>query len=339
MYPKLMYESADCYGLVYYPRLLSIPFSGRLDENYEWLASLYGLSYKRIMPSNPFDSKAAWEEYINRIWSYLEQGVAIQTWRSWGESKEESGKIYTDAGIRPFWWEGIESSHRPQQHALVIVGLDKSKGIVYLNDPGCGWFGKGEYEQMTLDNFRAIVEDLPLMTRYCLRVFTRGNVPAKDQSLIEKMVQQRILKKLKGDAAVYDKTKENCLYGLKGLEEFKNDLLPGEFARILEERMQKAKINPSEVLSYLNMGLYQHSYIISIAAEYLESESKEQEWRWLSRLHILYEKLYILNARLISIFKDNYDLVGDLNKSEPTLLEMRNVLDELINLVRYYPKV
>jgi hypothetical protein len=117
------------------------------------------LSYKRIVPTKVEDKQGAWDEYVRTILLYLKEGSAVQTWRGWGEYREELDKIYTDVGIRPFWWEGIPRNHRPQQHAIAVVGLDLSKGIIYLNDPGCGWFGKGKSEEMRLTGGSSFAQD------------------------------------------------------------------------------------------------------------------------------------------------------------------------------------
>lgn len=335
-YPKSMYETASCYSFVYYPATLILPYGGRIDDEYEWLASLYGLSYKRIVPRELSDSQDAWNEYINRIWGYLQEGIPVQTTISWPEAKEEKGKLYILSEFRPFWWEGITKKNRPQIHQIVVVGLDKSKGVIYVNSPW-GWLGMGKYMEIGLGTFKELIKNVPLHTRYCTRVFRRSNASRKDEGLKEKLINQRIVKKLKGDPEVYDKPALYRLYGLEGVKALKNDLRPIRFSEILKIRMQKEGISPAEALIYLNLGLYQYSFKASIVAEYLEIIGKMEEGGWTSNLHILYEKLYILNGKLVVIFKSYPDFEQALKKSKPILEEMRRILDESIYFIQRYP--
>ncbi len=339
-YPKLVYYSAICYGFAYQPNTLSFPLAiwVGFDENYEWLASLYGLSYKRIKPLDVTNKDKAWNEFINTIWKYLQEGVPIEIRRSWLGRNEENGKIYLDAGIRPFWWESIAKEHRPELHALVIVGLDKSKGLVYVNDPGCGWFGMGKCEEIKLDDFRTMVEAVLPQLRYEAMVFTPSDTPKKNEDTIEEMVKQRIIKRLKGDPQVYDQINSNYLYGLKAIKALRNDLEPGEFFKILKAKMRTQRMQPQEAINFLQLCLYQFSYYTSITAEYLEAEGKTEEWIRVSNLHMLYEKIYVLNGRLLTIFKSCSDFEQAFAKSKPILGEMGKAFDELISFIQNYLK-
>ncbi|GAI25265.1 unnamed protein product, partial [marine sediment metagenome] len=123
--------------------------------------------------------------------------------------------------------------NRPEMHYIVVVGLDKSEGVIYVNDP---WPGNEPYKEMSLEGFRRLVEALGTELKYLSIGFTRNDVPGKDENRIEEMVKQRSLKKLRGDHAVYDKAPRYRLYGLKGLEAFKDDLAPTKFAGIMRAK-------------------------------------------------------------------------------------------------------
>ncbi|MBA7649001.1 hypothetical protein ES703_56793 [subsurface metagenome] len=331
-YHKSMYYSGNCYGFGYYPNTLYLGFPCEEEEDYEWLASLYGLSYERIVPAKTPNKEDAWDEYIDRIWSYLQEGVPVQTCWSWS-GREEGGKIYTRGGFRPYWWEGITRENRPEMHYIVVVGLDKSEGVIYLNDP---WPGNEPYKEMSLAGFRGLVETLGTELRYLTIGFTRNDVPGKDENRIEEMVKQRSPKKLRGDPAVYDKAPRYRLYGLKGLEAFKDDLAPTKFAGIMRAKARLATqgqvLRPIETVTYLNLHLYQYSFITSVSAEYLKATGETEAWRWLSNLHTLYEKLYVSSGKLVSIFKSSQDLDEALPKCAGTLSEMSGILDEIIDL-------
>lgn len=323
-YPELIYRSALGFGFVYYPRKLRIPYTIGTDKDYRWLASVYGLAYKPVAIKNTDDAQGAWEEYLRTIREFLLQGSAVQTWRAWGPYREEAGKLYTDAGIRPFWWEGVEKKNRPQQHAIVVVGLDLSKGVVYLNDPGCGWFGMSRAEEMKLDEFRKVVEMLSPAVRYRLRAYTKnGETPEK--AALEGMLQKRIEKKIAGVPEVYY-APEMGEFGLPGLKSFSDDLEPDAFSGILRGLVRKGDSGPPDILTELNLGIYQYCYLTSITADYLESARRIKEWESMSRLNIMYRRLYVLSTELAEAFKAEPDLNQAMVPAGPILKEMRAVL-------------
>lgn len=334
-YPKLVFESAGGYGFSYSPGVLNFPFTGWLDETFYWLSSLYGLVYERIAPVSISNKEEAWNDYINRIWDYLQKDIPVQTFRSWS-TQELGGRMYTPEGLRPFWWEGISKKHRPDKHALVIVGLDRSRGIVYVNDPGCGWFGMGRSEEIKLSRFRELTKPLPNDVKYYTRVFYPGRSAVVNESSKVAMIEQRIIKKIEGDPLVYDKETEYFLYGLKGITALRDDLEIDKFSQILRNRLQKEGVLPREVIGYLSLGLYQYAYITAVTASYLDAVGNAVEFERMSRLHALYEKLYALNWKLLSIFRPNSDFEEAVIRSGPVLEELRMALSELKSFFESY---
>jgi hypothetical protein len=327
-YPKLVYESTGGYGFVYSPGFLNFPFTGWLDETFHWLSSLYGLSFERVNGTGIAGEKRTWHEYINRIWDYLQKDTPVQVFRSWS-TREIDGRMYTPEGLRPFWWESVLKSHRPDKHALVIVGLDWSRGIIYINDPGCGWFGKGEYEEMSLIRFKELTKALPPEVKYSTRVFSYNDLPIVDEGRKSAMIEERIIDKIKGNPLVYDDGSGTFLYGLKGIAAMKKDLNENKFSEILEYRLRKEGMMPVEVIRYLILGFYQYVYITGVTAGYLEAAGDVKEYEEISKLHILYEKLYILSNRLLNIFRTNNDFNKAVRISRPILKEMRDSLGRL----------
>ncbi|MBU0547292.1 MAG: C39 family peptidase [Candidatus Omnitrophica bacterium] len=334
-YPKLVFESAGGYGFSYCPGTLVFPFTGWLDETFYWLSSLYGLAYERIAPASVSNKKEAWNDYINRVWDYLQKDIPVQAFRSWS-THELDGRMYTPEGLRPFWWEGILKKHRPDKHALVIVGLDRSRGVVYVNDPGCGWFGTGKAEEIKLSNFRKLTKSLPNDVKYYTRVFYPDRSAVVDESSKAAMITQRIIKKIEGDPLVYDKETEHFLYGLKGVTALRYDLEIDKFSEILKNRLKKDGVLPREVIGYLSLGLYQYAYITAVTAGYLDAVGNTVEFEKMSRLHSLYEELYTLNRKLLSIFRPNPDFEEAIIRSGPVLEELRMSLSELKSFFEGY---
>ena len=331
-YSKLIYESALGYGFIYSPdSLVTLPFTGFLvlDETFNWLASLYGLSFQRTPPPEGLNAGDAWKEYLDRIWNSLQKGIPLQTFRSWTTREAPDGRMYTDDGLRPFWWEGVSGGHRPDKHSLVVVGLDRANGLIYITSPGCGWFGAGKYEAMTLAKFRQITEPLYPRVRYATRSFAPNGSPEVPEQQKKELVRLRIAKKIAGDPEVYDKIDKPCIYGLKGIEALRNDLEPDKFSGILKAKAQKEKMEPKETVAYFNMAFYQYAYDTRITSSYLETAGDVEGYAKAAALHIIYEKLCVLNNRLLAVFKAEPDFDKAMERSGPVLEEMRKTLSEL----------
>lgn len=317
------------------------------DANNEWLASLHGLSYERVVPEGVVDPDKTWEEYINRIWQYLQYGSSVQVCRGWAPAKEEMGEIVSRPGVRLFWWEGMRREARPDMHYITAVGLDRSEGIIYVHDPIGGWFGTGKYMEIKLEPFRRLVERSPRQHRYITITFKRTTTPPKSEREIERLLKERIVRNIKGDSAVYNKPEmwrsfyrvkkvRRFEHGLKGLKAFKTDLDPGRFKKILRAKMEKSKIKPVEAISWIDLNVYHYSFIASISAEYLEEEGRIKEWEWMFDLHLLYEKLWVSTTKLRSIFKSTAELDQAVVKSKSILKEMGQTIDEMIKHFKLY---
>lgn len=158
-YPKSLYYSAKAYGSGYLPGGLYVEPDGWNDEINHWLASLQGLSYERIVPRPSGDSDKDWKNFIDRIWGYLKEGSPVQILRGWSRRvREEKGKLFSPSGKRMFWWEGMRKTVRPDMHYATAVGMDKAKGILYVNDPIAGWFGVKKNLEMDLKWLRGRME-------------------------------------------------------------------------------------------------------------------------------------------------------------------------------------
>ena len=123
---------------------------------------------------------------------------------------------------------------------------------------------------------------------------------------------------------------ERHLYGIAALRALRSDLEPATFFRILAMRTKRQNVSPVEVVVMLKLALYQHVFMTSLAAEHLEGERMTDEWEWLSKLNVLYHKLYISNMKLLSRLRETEGKKIEAQKCEPVLKEMRGTVDELI---------
>ncbi len=338
-YPKSVYYATNPYGFFYFQHSLALPFAPWKEADFEWLGNLYGLSFEKRVTPKGMDREAAWKEYLDRVEGYLRQGVPVQTYLGWVPRKKEEkeGKIVGRSGMRAFWWEGLTKKYRPDAHSFVVVGMDRSNDLFWLNVPVAGWFGMEKYLERPLSNFKRIMEPLRPELRYTTMVYLRTGQPQKDEKTIQELVRKRIVKKLRGDPAAYTKEpKKRYLYGISALEGLRDDLRPHMFFRILQGRMKKQGIAPLEVLVWLKLSLFQHTFMTSLAAEYLEGQRMMREWEWLSELNILYHRLYISSVKLVSIVRSTDDKRMWAEESDPVLKDMRTTIDEIIGHMQKY---
>ena len=331
-YPKSVYYATNPYGFFYYRHSLAMPFAPWKEADFEWLGSLYGLSFERKVRPRGMEGESAWKEYLDRIEGYLERGVPVQTYFGWRpeEREEREGKIVTRGGVRAFWWEGLTREFRPDTHSFVVVGMDRSKDLLWFNAPMAGWFGMGKYLKKPLSNLKRSLKSLRPELKYTTMAYVRRDTFPEDEKTRVELVKKRIVKKLEGDPAAYTKKPgDRQLFGIRALEGLRDDLRPHMFVRILEGRKRKQGIAPLGVVVWLKLSIFQHRFMTSLAAEYLEEQRMMEEWEWLSKLNILYHRLYISSVKLGPIIRS---AAGTLSaeKFEPVLQEMRRTLDEII---------
>lgn len=337
-YPETLYYSGQAYGFTYFPLLVDPP--GAWDDvNNRWLASLFGLSYERVMADGG--------DYIDKIWKYLQQGLPVLACRGWFGVSEAGAEIRV-GGKRAFWWEGMSKEARTQIHYLTIVGMDRANGTLYVNDPIYCWHGiQGKYAAISIDRFRRSAGQTPPMHKYIIKVFKETGEPRKREAEIQELVNHRIVQKLRGKPSVYDtpdtwrcyfgmSRNPRVEYGLKGLKSFRDDLEPFRFKSILEFLGKQRGMRPVDRLSYLNLYVYHRSMLTSIAAEYLEANNRIEEWKWLFELHMLYERLWLSTTKLCSIFRSSQSLGQAVDTSKPVLGKMRGTIDQMIDHIESY---
>jgi hypothetical protein len=349
-YPRSLYESASAYGFGYFPNSLGLMRHPWLDEENTWLAFLHGLSYERILPERTDNESKAWKEYIQRIKKLLQSGSPVQITKGWWKQsgyKEERGKIIQESLGRLFWWEGMTSKVRPDMHYFTAVGLDESQNVLIINDGIYGWVGKAAYGELRLDILRRLVTLVPEQHKYITITFKSSNEPRKSDEEIDRLVKNRIIKKLRGDPSVYDSLESwrsiynndrfpGFLYSREALVAFKNDLYPAKFERILKFRHENSNIEPADIISWLDLWIYHQSNIAFVTAEYLEESGKLKEWEWLFNYHILYEKLRSSTRMLRSVFKNNGNIDQAIEKCKPILEKMRLKVNEMISHIELY---
>lgn len=338
-YPKSLYYSTTPHSFFYYQYSLAMPFWAWMDEDHKWLASLYGLSYQKDVRPEGLDETAAWNEYIDRLTGFLRKGLPVQTYLGWAarEEDEKAGKIVTSSGLHAYWWEGLSRKTRPDTHSFVVVGIDKSGDKVWFNAPAAGWRGLPSYAERPLSKLTYTMRNLKPKIKYTTMTYLKTENPPKDDKTIQKLVQERILKKLRGDPEAYVKNPpERYLYGIAALRGLKKDLTPDRLVRIIQGRTRKHGVPAVEVPVGMKLAFYQYAFVTSVAAEYLESRRMIEEWEWLSRLSLLYHRLHIGSVKLVPIIMATNDKKVWAKKSAPILKEMRSTIDDTIKHMEKY---
>ena len=339
-YPKSVYLSSSPFGFFYIQGALAFPFSRWTEGDDQWIAELFGLSWEKRVKPPGIDGEEAWEEYIKRVEGYLKRGIPVQTFWNWTPNPEEEklDKIVTPTGERAFWWEGMTQKTRPDTHSFVIVGLDKANDQVRVNMPIGGWFGLEKYRAVRLSYLKKRIEPLRQDLKYTTIAYVPTGKPAKNEQEIKRLIGERILKKIQGDPAAYfNERQQRYQYGIQALKALKEDLDVIKFIPILETRSKRQDLSPLEILVLLKLGFYQMKFITSLAAEYLEEERRIPEWEWLSRLHILYYKLYISSIKLVDLARATDDKKNRAERFKPVLQEMQMTLDATIDHMKKYP--
>jgi hypothetical protein len=343
-YPQSLYYSAAGYGFAYVPKSLWLETVAHWDDaSNQFLASLYGLSHERVLPEKEGDEEKAWAEYIDRIKGYLQKGSPVQIVKGW-EARHEKGQVVNvGTGMRTYWWEGAAWT---SSHYFTAIGLDESEKALYINDGALGWFGIGRNFKLDLGTLKKAVQPLPPHLKYVTITFKKGGLPRKDGNEAEKLVRERIIRKLKGDSSVFDTVEtwrahyrfekfRGFQFGGKALKAFRDDLDPGEFKKILKAHAERQR-KPSVVISWIDINVNHFSSLTAVSAEYLEEAGKMKEWEWLYQYRMLYEKLRVSTAKLRSIFRSTENLDKAVEGSSPLLKDMRKTIDEMSNHVDLY---
>ncbi len=305
------------------------------------MAELFGLSWEKKFRPQKLDGEEAWKEYVNRVEEYLKKDVPVQTYYGWIPKAEEEkqDRIVAPSGERTFWWEGLTRKNRPDTHSFVIVGLDKANNQVRLNIPVAGWFGLEKYLGVKLSDLRRRIDPLRQELKYTTIAYVPTGKPPKSEQDIQKLVNNRIIKKIQGDPDAYiGERNQRYKFGIKAFESFKEDLNPSNFFKILEERSKGQEISPLEILVWIKLSLYQQIFVTSLAAEYLEEVRRVSEWEWISKLTILYHQLYISTMKLVSHARSTEDKRQWSIDFKPVLQEMQTIIDSTIDHMKKYPK-
>ncbi|MFC2053580.1 hypothetical protein ACFLV7_04670 [Chloroflexota bacterium] len=365
-YETSLYYSTKAVSINYIPGSLNIEPGGWDLANSEFLGDLFGFEYKKQLPpsySPPGKPSPVgdqdWDEYLDRIWDGLNGGAAVQICQGWmNVTVTPDGQMIGPAGVDPYWWEGMQN--RPDMHYGAVVGMDRRADPQYVcvHDPIGGWLGLGRDIEYTRDEFIERIDacTVPQLQRITHTYYDpTPNPSSKLKNLplyeIEEQVQERMIGKINGDPLLHD-TEETwklflgsgwsgfIAYGADdGLDALLIDLVPRRLYAIIDE----ADRYPLDMVSYLDLGVYHYAHIAGISAEHLEEQGRIDEWEWMFKLHILYERMQLSTARIRSIFKTHYTeqrkdtLQNAIEESQDHLSNLRGTIRKVKNHFYGYP--
>ena len=186
------------------------------------------------------------------------------------------------------------------------------------------------------------MEQSPWQHKYITITFKPVTGIPKSQAEMKRLLRKRITQKIEGDPSAYNtiqmweeffnlkNLKRNFAHGIPALEAFKKDLEPERFRKILTIKLERRKMQPSSVVSWIDLLMYHKSWVALIGAEYPERTGQIDEWERLFRLHMLYEQMCLSTAKLRSIFKKAHDIDSAMPSAKPVLRDMQETTDEIM---------
>jgi hypothetical protein len=229
--PEALFNSGVGHSLVY-PYTKYIPGSGHIASQWkndkEFLASLYGCSYKQWNP-NSNESSESWDIYWEQTKRYLRDNIPVKTVvnQIFLPTFKKLVQRYVRFNINvipDFFWMLIPTI----AHDIILVGFDENKGVVYYNNPATAVRGnaeEGTYANMKIETLKKAVESRKLKKsdRYSLEIYKKINSPLSREEIFQK-ARERNIEKMKGISEVYDSRWRKSNLGLNGLKKYMIDL-------------------------------------------------------------------------------------------------------------------
>jgi len=167
--------------------------------------------------------QAAWEEYWNRVKTYINNDVPVYT--------HIDMSLLTYNKKYKYFKEGSGVCH-----AIVIVGYNETNGTVCINDPAPAYDGRPEEGMYFYENLSTLREAVENSTKSSFIIYKYGylTITLEDKSepmlkeMAYKMVHFRNLAKMDGSPWAYDNifTEDGNRLGINALKSFKKDMKP-----------------------------------------------------------------------------------------------------------------
>ncbi len=352
-YPQTLYYSGKWCSIRYIPGSLTMDPGAWDDADNRFLAALYNLTYKRLhpdelpVPENNYEE--VWGRYWRRILRGLTGGSAVQICQGWMFDPSESDWL-------PPWWGGM--SERPDVHYIVAGGVDFISRNVNINDPIDGWFGQqGKDKSIPFDTFTEMIDRCGVGPNQYITITYSGEaneIPHLEVTVINRIGAKILGMKSQTELFVYEDDEtwlqyagmaggsidpDVIVYGTNGLRHLCEDLEDDIFPGVIDSPNNL----PYDMVAYLDLSIYHYSQICAVASEFLEYEGRIDEWEWMQKLHMLYERMWLSSAYIRDTFKmvtDSPDNLGTvINESAIHRANLRDTIIEVIRHLETHPGV
>ena len=219
-------------------------------DDYEFLAQIYGLTFKNIYPKSIINHNKIWDEYWSMVRNFIKNDTPVIT------------------GLDPLAWpiymEIIDLSWTPPKifagtHSVLIVGYNETDQTVCIHDPCVGYFNEsnieeGMYHWEDIEVFRRAVSRIYWelkQAKYELLVFENTSNAPLPEKLVAQLVQEKNLKKMEGIESAYDNdfvNKNFKKFGINAIKKLKKDIENILIPRIPLHKIL-LKINPIYVFN------------------------------------------------------------------------------------------
>jgi len=345
-YPEISYGEIVydlCFPIISYYGDLFSQASWLWNEDYEFLAKLYGLKYKNSSyEGNVTDEQ--YEKYLNEIKGYIDKGIPVMV-GGWDLYYDDFyGPMIRKMGLGP----------GQSGHNIVVVGYD-SKYIYYL-DPGAVVSGRASKEykdritpeqdkeiqmkntgnvtyRQSYENFKKAVTSLQWKLYYSVYEKVSAPLPEKERL---RLIEQRNSDKLYGKPEVYDPIFEPALnyskFGFEALEALKKDLEEENFSKIASQIKENYKESFLAVVfspgstRYL---FYNNAWAAEWAAEYLEEIGEIEAAKRMKEMSMKFREGDVLFQKISTDWDKNGHLTID---SKSALKELIELVDNIKNL-------
>lgn len=191
-------------------------------NDWQYLEPILGVKTHIIYTEHPKDSEKAWEDYWQRVKTYL----------------INDAPVYTQIDMSKLTYYIKNNVFPPNSpaicHAIVLVGFNESNSTVCINDPEPAYDGKPEAGQYVYENISTLHDAVIRATESSFVIYKFGyltitlenvsNALPKKQAV--EITRYRNIQKMKGCPCSYDPVfvEPGAKFGIRALKLYKNKM-------------------------------------------------------------------------------------------------------------------
>lgn len=221
------YESGESY----FTFLNGVLFT-QYPENFNFVTSLFGVTFDMWTPENNLDDHEMWNQYWTQLKDNISNGYPVIT--SVDPFSLPSFRMQFDLP------DNILDSIPPFAHSIIIVGYDEITQSVCYNDPSTDYYGNpedGYYVWMTIDELKTAISK-SIATKYLIGRCIKVADPLTKEERYYKACNINI-EKLKGNPSAYFIDDDDLSLGINAAKDLKKHFEGGILNRIKTKNLLK----------------------------------------------------------------------------------------------------